>query len=206
MYVSLSVSLSVCWYVCMYVCMSICLSVCLSVHPYVCTIHIFSTLKSIINTTKQLYCPNRTKSLPNCMSVCQSVCLSVCLSVGMYVCMCVHPSVCLSVHPYVCLSVCMYVCMSIRLSFLGQGTNVQLPLSGVVLSKQYLTRALRALVPCITKKMYVHPSVCLSICLSVCMYVSMYVCMWLNWLECAFGDWEHPGPLGQSSSAGGPHT
>ena len=22
----------------------------------------------------------------------------------------------------------------------------------------------------------------------------MYVCMWLNWLECAVGDWQHPGP------------
>ena len=38
------------------------------------------------------------------------------------------------------------------------------------------------------------------------MYVCMYVCMWLNWLECAVGDWQRPGPLGQSSSAGGPHT
>ena len=30
----------------------------------------------------------------------------------------------------------------------------------------------------------------------------MYVCMWLNWLECAVGDWQHPGPLGQSSECG----
>ena len=37
-------------------------------------------------------------------------------------------------------------------------------------------------------------------------YVCMYVCMWLNWLECAIGDWQHPGPLGQSSNAEGPHT
>ena len=70
------------------------------------------------------------------------------------------------------------------ISSLGQRTNVQLPLSGVVLSKQYLIWALRALV---TKK-------------------CMYVCMWLNWLECAVGDWKQPGPLGQSSSTGGPHT
>ena len=34
----------------------------------------------------------------------------------------------------------------------------------------------------------------------------MYVCMWLNWLECVGGHWQHLGPLGQSSSAGGPHT
>ena len=38
-----------------------------------------------------------------------------------------------------------------------------------------------------------------------CMHVCIYVCMWLNWLECAVGDWQHPGPLGQSSSAGGPY-
>ena len=43
-------------------------------------------------------------------------------------------------------------------------------------------------------------------CMYVCMYVCMDGCMWLNWLECAVGDWQHPGPLGQSSSAGGPHT
>ena len=36
------------------------------------------------------------------------------------------------------------------------------------------------------------------VCMHVCMYVCMYVCMWLNWLECEFGDWQHPGPLGQS--------
>ena len=34
----------------------------------------------------------------------------------------------------------------------------------------------------------------------------MYVCMWLNWLECGVEDWKHPGPSGQSLSAGGPHT
>ena len=33
------------------------------------------------------------------------------------------------------------------------------------------------------------------------MYVCMYVCMWLNWLECAVGDWQHPGPLGQTLTA-----
>ena len=44
------------------------------------------------------------------------------------------------------------------------------------------------------------------VCMYVCMYACTYVCMWLNWLECAFGDWQHPGPLGQSLSAGGPHT
>ena len=38
------------------------------------------------------------------------------------------------------------------------------------------------------------------------MYVCRYVCMWLNWLECAVGDWQHPGLLDQSSSVGGPHT
>ena len=54
----------------------------------------------------------------------------------------------------------------------------------------------------VCKYMYV----CMYVCLSVCLYVCMYVCMWLNWLECAVGDWQHPGPLGQSSSAGGPHT
>ena len=33
------------------------------------------------------------------------------------------------------------------------------------------------------------------------MYVCMYVCV-SNWLECAVGDWQHPGPSGQSLSAG----
>ena len=40
-----------------------------------------------------------------------------------------------------------------------------------------------------------------------CMYIcTKNVCMWLNWLECAVGDWQHPGPFGQCVSAGGPHT
>ena len=44
------------------------------------------------------------------------------------------------------------------------------------------------------------------VCMYVCMYVCKYVCMWLNWLECAVGDWQLPGPSGQSLRAGGPHT
>ena len=54
--------------------------------------------------------------------------------------------------------------------------------------------------------MYVCMYVCVYVCMYVCMYVRMYVCMWLNWLECAVGDWQHLGPLGQSLSVGGPHT
>ena len=38
------------------------------------------------------------------------------------------------------------------------------------------------------------------------MYVCMHVCMWLNWLECAVGDQQHPVPLRQSLSVEGPHT
>ena len=37
-----------------------------------------------------------------------------------------------------------------------------------------------------------------------CMYVCMYVCGSIG--QCAVGDWQHTGPLGQSLSAGGPHT
>ena len=44
------------------------------------------------------------------------------------------------------------------------------------------------------------------VCMDVCMYACMYVCVWLNSLECAVGDWQHPGPSGQILSAGEPHT
>ena len=53
---------------------------------------------------------------------------------------------------------------------------------------------------------YVFMYVCMYVRLYVRMCVCMYVCMWLNWLECAVGDWPHPVYLGQSLSAGGPHT
>ena len=58
----------------------------------------------------------------------------------------------------------------------------------------------------LSKLQYVCIHVCIYTCMLVYMYVCMYVCMWLNWLECAVGDWQHPGPSGQSSSAGEPHT
>ena len=38
--------------------------------------------------------------------------------------------------------------------------------------------------------------------MQIFMYACMYVCVWLNSLECAVGDWQHPRTSGQIMSAG----
>ena len=134
---------------------------------------------------------------------------------------------------YIDMYVCMYVAQLVRvcswrlatsgtlglefdcgratyINSLGQGTNIQLTLS---VECQVLSTASTASV----KYIIVTSDTVVLDCRIVitvsnlglrgsCMYVCTKKCMWLDWLECAVGDWQHPGLSGQSLSAGGPHA